>query len=87
MPQEAGVMWGAGLAGPAGIAAGFVEFVFQVGKLLLERIDFFFLGVDFGLVVIDVGAIMLLHQGLLGVAVILDLVFVEFALKNVQFLL
>ena len=74
------------LTNPAGIAAGFANGIFQVGHLLLERFDLGFFGIDFGVFFVDIGTIVLLHQGFLRIGIILDFVFAEFALQDVEFL-
>ena len=73
------------LAGPAGVAAGFAEFVFEVGEALFEGGDFLTLGFDFGLLVVDFFAGVLLAQGFLWVGVILHFGFLSFALENIEF--
>ena len=67
----------------AGVAARFAALVFQIGKLLLERFDLFFLRIDFRTLLIDIGAVVLFDESLLRVVVILHLVGVQFALQDV----
>ena len=74
------------LAGPSGIAAGFAKFVFHIAELLFQRFQLFLFGVDLGGFVVDVRAAVLLLHGLLRIVVILDLIFVQFALQDVDFL-
>src|SRR5262245_178106 len=73
-------------AGPAGVTAGFAEFVFEVGEALLECFDLFLFGGDFGGLFVDVFASVLLCHRFLRVGVILGLRFAELALENVEFL-
>lgn len=54
--------------------------------MLLEAIDLFLLSGNLGCALIDVGAVVLLDEGFLRIGIVLNLVLVFFALKNVEFL-
>ncbi len=73
--------------GPARVAAGLAQRFFHIADLLLELVDFLFLGRDLRIFVVDILARVLLRKRFLGVAVILNLRLVIFALQDIELFL
>src|SRR5438067_1585583 len=75
------------LARPARITASAAKLIFEITELLLQVSDFFFLGGDFVILLINFLTGVLLAHGFLRVGIILDIGLFSFAPQDCEFLL